>query len=380
MSHPEPESKRIIILDIIRGFALFGILLVNTPSLNTPAWMDTIDFGFQKSVYDHAVTKFIFAFAMESFYPIFAMLFGIGVAIFLSKEAHNIYKLYVRRMLFLLLIGLLHASLVWWGDILIVYAVLGLFLPFFYSWQPRNILIFIILIMFTLCGIELMQPTAENLSEQSFDTLLTYSTGSFWQITRQRIYDWVQVYFLNATPWDSLIYFLNMFAIMLLGMWAHKQKVLNMLENNFKILILTSFGIVLFTFLANILDILSPLTKLSKSIFYILLIILISRNKYMYAVLRPLANNGRMSMTNYLGFNICLSLIFYGYGLGLYGSMGPAWQMFIVVALYLIFLGFSTLWLSKFNYGPFERIWRLATYGSLAKNKKSLRNSILTQD
>ena len=80
------KSKRIIILDIIRGFALLGILLVNTPSLNTPAYMDTDDFAFKVSAADHAVTKLIFTFAMESFYPNFALLFGIGAAIFLSKR------------------------------------------------------------------------------------------------------------------------------------------------------------------------------------------------------------------------------------------------------------------------------------------------------
>jgi len=370
------ETKRIAILDIIRGFALFGILLVNTPSLNTPAYMDTDDFGFQRSLADHTVSKFIFSFAMESFYPIFALLFGIGAAIFLSKEGFGVSKLFLRRLFFLFIIGLFHASLVWWGDILIVYASLGVFLLPFSTWDAKNILKVVGVIFGTICLISISQtiwPSPEQAVAHGADTLLVYSQGTFYEITRQRIHDWVQVFFLNATPLDSLVYFLDMFGIMLLGMWVHKQNILKKLEENIKLLlflVLSAFVISVFSYVNP--DITGPIRGLSKGVLYVSLLLLITRNKYGLRFFAPLAYNGRMSMTNYLGFNICLSFIFYGYGLGLYGTVGPASQMLIVFVLYFSFLVLSSLWLRYFSHGPFEYIWRLATYNQLPQGRNNL--------
>ena len=367
------KSQRIVILDIIRGFALLGILMVNAPSLNTPAYMDTDDFAFQVSPADHAVTKFIFSFAMESFYPIFALLFGIGAAIFLSKVTPGVSKLYLRRLLFLFIIGLFHAFFVWWGDILIIYACLGSFLLYFYTWQPKNILKIIATIFGTIsiiCLSQALWPSPELLIPKGPDTLLVYSTGNFYDITLQRMHDWVRVFFLNATPLDSFVYFLDMFGIMLLGMWIQKKKILSILEENSKLLILLLLIMFILTIFCNIFpDLIWPLKGLSKGLLYVTILLLITRNNFLRRLLAPLAYNGRMSMTNYLGFNICLSFIFYGYGLGLYGSMGPASQMAIVFVLYFAFLAFSVLWLRYFPYGPFEYIWRMATYGRLPRAK-----------
>jgi uncharacterized protein len=374
------ESQRIAILDMIRGFALLGILIVNTPSLNTPAHMDTSDFAFQVSSADHVVTKIIFNGAMDCFYPIFALLFGIGAALFLSKERPSITKLYLRRLLFLCIIGIFHAFLVWWGDILIVYSVLGIFLLFFYSWQPKNILKLIGSIFAAIYLIALVQSLGPAGALGIFagpDTFLIYSQGSFYDVTIQRMHDWVRAFFLNAKPIDTFIYFLRMFGIMLLGMWVHKQKILHKLEENSKLLGL----FILFLLIINIItslfpEIIWPFRGLSRGLLYILILLGITKNKLVYKFLAPLAYNGRMSMTNYLGFNICLSIIFYGYGLGIYGSMGPARQMIIAFMLYFIFLGLSALWLSHFRFGPFEYLWRLATYGDIVKaERKILTNS-----
>jgi uncharacterized protein len=372
----QPTTERIAILDIIRGFALFGILLVNCPSLNTPAWLDTKDFGFKTSFLDTQVTNFIFSFAMESFYPIFALLFGIGAAIFLSKDSLSINKLYARRMLFLLVIGFLHAFLVWWGDILIIYATLGIFLLLFNKLKSNYLIIIclsIILSSLIISTTQILLPTPQSTAYVGPDTLLIYSEGTFAQITQQRMHDWVQVFFLNAGILDLLVYFLDMFALMLLGMWVYKNKILDKLNNNINLL----FLVITLSFLISILSYniiyLEPISGISKGILYISILILSAKNKYMYKIISPLAYNGRMSMTNYLGFNIILSIIFYGYGCGLYGSIGPASQMPIVFSLYFGFLIMSNYWLKYYNYGPFEYIWRVATYGQVYKSSTSIQ-------
>ena len=375
-----PVQSRILIIDIIRGFALFGILLVNTPSLNTPAFMDTNDFGFKTTALDHSISSFIFTFAMESFYPIFALLFGVGAAIFLSKQAPQISKLFWRRMAFLLFVGVLDAIFIWWGDILIVYALLGSLLVFFADLKTRTLGLIALAIMCIVLLLGFYENFGGNAAIERFwpETASIYAQGNFFEISVQRFRDYIQVYFLNASPIAGLAYYLDIFGIMLLGMWVHKKGILTRVHEN-KLLIakigVLSLGVaILYVILADVvglnLEVLAPLKGLSTGIFYSAVIALFSCIRIGHKLLSPLAQNGRMSLSCYLFFNLSLSLIFYGYGLGFYGSLGPAGQMPIVAALYLSSLLFSTIWLKYFPYGPFEWLWRLVTYGGISNTKK----------
>lgn len=375
-----PESQRIALIDIIRGFALFGILLVNTPSLNTPVHLDTDDFGFQTSFLDHLVTKFIFTFAMESFYPIFAMLFGVGAAIFLSKKGPGIAGLYLRRMVILLCFGLLHASLVWWGDILIVYAVLGVPLVFFADKSAKAILNSVFVIMLIIFGISIFHTFTQSAETDAhaLDATAIYALGNFADISAQRIKDYLQAFFLNDDPLSVFSYFLDMLGIMLLGMWIHKKGFLSrpLEHKNTIVKIATISGLFAFTLImlndvAHVdTNLLSPIKGLSKAIFYFSIIGLLMMSRTKSRLGKAFAAMGRMSLTSYLGFNIVLSLIFYGYGLGLYGSVGPAWQMPIVVGLYVAFIFFTSTWQKYFAYGPIEWLWRFGTYGRAPQFRK----------
>jgi uncharacterized protein len=367
-----PIKDRILTLDIIRGFALFGILLVNTPTLNTPAFMDTQDFGFQTTALDQNVSQFIFRFAMESFYPIFALLFGISAMIFLSKNNANTRMLFWRRMGFLLVVGVLHAIFVWWGDILIVYALLGSLLPFFKDLKPGRLGKMVLSLMMLIFLLQAYQSYlgAEHTKHIWPDTETIYAQGSFLKISAQRAHDYVQVYFQNAAPLETCIYFLGIFTIMLLGMWVQKKAILLDVKGNrsFFIWSTSTSLVLLFAYhslsrLGFNLEFVGVFKGLCTGIFYISLISLLCSTKSGFKVLKPLSYNGRMSLSNYLGFNIALSLIFYGYGLGLYGSLGPASQMPIVFGLYVGSLVVSAWWLKHFPYGPFELVWRLFTYG-----------------
>ena len=189
-------------------------------------------------------------------------------------------------MLFLLLIGILHASLVWWGDILIIYAILGVFLLYFYSWQPKNILKIIAAMYITICLICLSQalwPWPElnlSLGTDNFLVYNIYNNGSFYDISLQRMRDWVRIFFLNATPLGVFVYFLNIFAIMLLGVWVQKQKVLSILEENTKLLILLIIIILILSIFSHKYpDLIWPLKGLSKGMLYVSLLLLILRNE-----------------------------------------------------------------------------------------------------
>lgn len=369
-----PVQDRIIIIDIIRGFALFGILLVNTPTLNSSAFLDGSDFAFQSTAMDHLVTKIIFTFALGSFYPIFALLFGIGAAIFLSKKGPQTSKLFLRRMTFLFFIGLIDLLFIWWGDILFVYSVLGFLLIFFAGLNTKKLGMLTLGIMLIVLGLGIYQNFHAQPQISSWpDVTSIYAQGSFFEITIQRAKDYIQLFFLNMETVEVIAYYLGIFGIMLLGMWVHKKNLLKDIDKNPGLIAIIGTASASFVITYLILTEYFSITLLVPKSFkgfaaglsYISFMILFFRTRVGFYILKPLALNGRMSLSCYLAFNLSLSLIFYGYGLGLYGSMGPAMLMPIVFSLYVASLLFSSWWLKHFAFGPAEWIWRLSTYGKI---------------
>ena len=146
---PTTGSERLVVLDALRGFALFGILFANLYSFigyNTYSPEEIIALP----VLDRAVLFFIDWFVEGKFYGIFSILFGVGFALQaqrFSTAYANFFAFWFRRMVVLCCIGLLHMYLVWNGDILTLYAVLGLFLPFFLNLSNRTLLRWIVALL-----------------------------------------------------------------------------------------------------------------------------------------------------------------------------------------------------------------------------------------
>lgn len=133
-------EKRLFSLDVLRGIAISGILLVNGPTLNSPVPMDGTDFAQKVGTVNIWYGNFILNFAAGYFYPIFAMLFAVSAAIFLSKpDTKNRNALFARRLLALLFFGLLQVLFIWWGDVLIVDALFGFTLIPLASLAPKKL-------------------------------------------------------------------------------------------------------------------------------------------------------------------------------------------------------------------------------------------------
>ncbi len=237
---PVLGRERIIALDVVRGLALLGILLVNMQLFNSPVLYSTIlEMQWWTNPWDIVADYFITIFAEGKFYPVFSFLFGCGFYIFMEraeKKEGPVARLFLRRMLLLLAFGMLHIILLWWGDILHFYAVIGLFLLFFRRKSPGVLLawaivllvlpvLIVIIVTYSAAAgggaetaMEYWKSITRYAEHMLKSSLAVYSGGSFGEIYRQRMTDFsfsVQNIYLIAP---------QVLAMFLLGMYASRRR------------------------------------------------------------------------------------------------------------------------------------------------------------
>ncbi len=409
---PVQSGQRIPVIDILRGFAIFGILLVNMEFFNNSVFSYVIGLDKPNNVIDQLGRWFIAFFGEGKFYSIFAFLFGLGMAIQLHRaqeKGTRFAPFFLKRMLILLLIGLIHAYLFWTGDILILYSVLGIALVLlFRNCRPKTLFIWTlvclsipILINGALFGIvELgkMAPDGEKMMTKTFaeqeDILKsaadkadhTYAAGTFVEITRQRIGDMNYMYSL----WPFMVF--NILAMFLLGLAVGKKRIFDNIQDNLPLirkvliwgLIVGVMGNLLYVVAGESAHRFIPSAPLMISLigqtfgapalalFYMASITLLSQKPSWQPRLNPLASVGRMAITNYLLQTVICTFLFYGYGFGLYGKIGVAAGILLTVLIYLIQIPTSVWWLKRFRFGPVEWVWRTLTYGQRQPMKSSM--------
>ncbi|MBB2479739.1 MULTISPECIES: DUF418 domain-containing protein [Heyndrickxia] len=379
---PLHKEKRISTLDVLRGISLLGIVIVNIISFNAPVlyynpyewWKDG----------DAAVYKWVEIIFQSSFYPIFAMMFGYGSGILrdrIKEKGLTFSKIYIKRLLFLLLIGLLHAFLIWSGDILANYAIYGMLLMVLLELSGEvlmisGIMLFLIpnllFILYILVNAlidpntTLMYADIANVNK-AFNA---YTTGSYWEITKQRVEDW------TAVNGSSNLFFsvFSILPLMMIGAGASKMKWLqNAKTHKRKWLFLFIVSFIVGIFLKSLPVIIDSnlafklvQQSIGGTIFsfaIVAFIVLLMTNRICEKILRPIAAAGRMSLTIYLVQSIVGSLIFYHYGLGLYGGLTLLSCVMIGIFIYIIQVILAEIWFIKFQYGPLEKVWRMVTYG-----------------
>ena len=244
---PTQQVERIQIVDILRGFALFGILLVNMALFSRP--FQSILFPADPSMpwYDRAAEWLIHTLAEGKFYAMFSLLFGLGMVLLMERiqaRGGRFVPLYVRRLLALLLIGLVHAFLIWPGDILILYALVGFPLILFRKARPRTLLIWaVILIAIPLLltaastgmvalgravpegAAQIDQAFAQTEARYLQDIARAnrvYPDGNFLEITAQRVYDYGS---MGLTSFFVLGF--NVLAMFLIGAYFGKRRIFN---------------------------------------------------------------------------------------------------------------------------------------------------------
>ncbi|MGH1325682.1 DUF418 domain-containing protein [Bacillus pretiosus] len=381
------QGERIHSIDIIRGIAVLGIFLVNWPII---AGVDSRDItGIYEGI-DSYIRLFYDMFIQTKFYTIFSFLFGLGFYIFMNRAEAKTDRpktLFVRRLLILLLFGFLHYVLLWDGDILHTYAITGFFLFLFYKRKPRTILIWSIVLLsfmqlFTLVGSLLMLLVPVDELGLSIAIMPLENWGL--QIT-----DRFHSFYSEAIS-NSLIMLPETLGLFLLGLYAGKKDIFRRakeLDLKLKkwqiimfILTLPMWFIMVYFFMNN-----QPYTPFSLMgitmisgktlfIFYIVTLMRLLQKERWQTLLRPFQYVGRMALTNYISHTIVTLLIF---GLLFKNDyLAPLWVgPLFCISFYTLQIFISRWWLSRYQYGPLEYIWRLGTYGKMMPLKKKSKVS-----
>jgi uncharacterized protein len=347
---------------------------------------------------DHTALFGVAWLAEGKFYGLFSLLFGVGFAIQMDRWKEQIRHpalRFTRRLGGLLVLGLAHGLLLWMGDILAVYAVMGLFLMAFRRCRPRTLLVWAVgllavwaalwgaLGLATVMG-QLHDPGGMAAINGSMDgqaradvvrSLAAYGHGPWSSLFHLRAGELLTQYFLSVLGFGP-----HILAMMLLGLWSWRTQVFTRPGTTVNRWLgwglavglpgslacawcgaqgMTGAGMSRVP-LAYAIDMISaPALTLG----YAGLLLAGLRRPQPPSWLRILRWPGRMALTNYLMQTVVMTSVFYFYGLGLFGRVRYHWTLLLAVALWLVQIPLSRAWLSRFRFGPVEWLWRAATYG-----------------
>jgi uncharacterized protein len=416
---PVAAAERFTSIDVVRGFALLGILAMNVTSfgLPWPAYLcPPVAGGFTGLNF----AEWVFAFFVfeEKMMTIFSMLFGAGLVLLTDRaqaRGGSPAKFFYRRAAILLVFGLLHGYLLWEGDILFSYAVCGMLVYPFRKKSPRTLLLLGVLVLVPglLIGQgmsvymgkarqaaarveaaraagqtpaprdegfaqawenfrQAFEPDAKELSHE----IEVHRRGSYLKIARERalfVLIAQTVLFLAFTFWDITGRMLIGMALLKLGVFSAER------SNRFYLaLMLAGYGLG-WPFIAlecsrlikqnfgtdrliggfNWNEYFSILVALG----HVGALIFIYKSGALAWLTRPLAAVGRMALSNYLMHTLICTTIFYGYGLRLFARLDRVQLMGVVIAIWAVQLWYSPIWLKHFRFGPAEWLWRSLTYG-----------------
>ena len=394
LSQPINLKNRIHSLDLIRGFAVLGILIMNITSFSqiSMAYMNpTIVDGLEG--YNQYFHGFNFIFADTRFMSIFSMLFGAGVVLFTQRieaKGKRVAALHYKRMFWLLFFGLIHAYFIWVGDILVAYAICGSLVFFFRKKSIRTlfimaIILFLIPIIFNFMTFYGM-PADELESTFAFFHPSTEEIASQTQAMRGSYLKQMPLRMEEAMGLQTVVFMIEIFwrtsAMMLLGMILYRKGILSADKSTayYKKMIWVGFvpGLIISSiglgqvyasewsgaYVMNIGANYKFLSGLFMALGYIGLIIWIYKKGIFKKFQNRLQAAGRMAFTNYIGMSVICTLIFNGHGLGLFGTLDRLQQFLIVIAVWIVILIISPLVLKNYRFGPLEWLWRKLTYFS----------------
>ncbi len=400
---PTGRSERIRSLDVLRGFALLGILSVNIQSFSMPdsAYLNPMSYGDFTGV-NHAVwwmTHFLFDSKMMA---LFSMLFGAGIVL-MSERATNqcgsVIGLHYRRMFWLLVFGLIHAYLLWHGDILVSYALCGMVVFWLRNLKPKWLILIAVVLLMVSSGFFLMTGlTAGAFPDEPSVVQMRTDLARDWHPSQERVEEilatyrgtWMEQMRLRAiaaigaqTFLFAIFTFWRVSGLMLVGMALFKLGVFQAKRSiGFYWIgalagLLIGYSLVLCGIQRNLQSEFEGIQSLFVDsqfnywgsllvcLGYTCLVMLLCKSKWLGWIKTSLQSVGQMALTNYLLQTIVCTLLFYGHGLGWYGYLERWEQLVVVVVIWVAQMSLSPIWLSRFRYGPFEWLWRSLAYWKL---------------
>ncbi len=384
---PTPPSERIVSLDLLRGVAVLGILVINVRVFSMPELTLT-----NPNVYGEFTGLNYWSwlaghlFAELKFITLFSALFGLGIVLFIEKKENDEtgVRLHYRRTGWLLVIGLAHAYLFWYGDILVPYALCGLVLVGLRNREPLTQAKLGLLFVAVPSALELLagvtmggeavadqwEPAAATLQSE----IATYRSGWLEQFDH-RLPTAVRrqtVGFIGGSFW-------RIGGTVLLGMALYRWGVLTGERSTGFYYRLVAGGLLgVAVVLLGVLYIESRNWSAGAALYwqqfnywgsflvaggYVGLVSLYARWRPRGPLSRALAAVGRTAFSNYLLQTVVATTVFYGHGFGLFGSVDRATALGMVVVFWVVQVLLSVLWLRVFSFGPVEWLWRTLTYG-----------------
>ena len=387
---PLPLSGRVDLIDTLRAMALFGVIMMNIVSMTMFFQADIVMAKAGLADLLTGVSNLVLLQGKAR--SCFAFLFGVGFGVMLMRaevagKAFNGF--YWRRMAVLLAFGVFNQLFLFWGDILMIYALVGATLPLFRHWSDKALLrtaTVLVLVVPVLQGVWNMVfgVPVPPMTNAELETWIASAT----QVMHHAPYG-AQIVTANveamASRWanDPVhmgVYVVGVLGLFLLGMWTARRGILFNVQAHHALLrrvawIALPAGLVLSLLYASINLGWQPAQPLAgvvtasyaglplMAIGYIALFaLLLDRRGEGFK--RALAPVGRMALTNYLASGAIGALVYHGYGLGLMGKLSMAQMNLLAVAVFVVLAVFSHAWLHFYRHGPLEWLWRTCTYGT----------------
>ena len=398
---PVSSAERVEYLDVLRGFALYGVLLANI------IWMacDTVltpAAARQLPTYaaDRVVKYLVVFFIDGKFITLFSFLFAVGFTIQMQRaqqRGSTAVATYARRVAVLMLLGVAHVVLIWFGDILFVYGFLGFLLLPIRNWRPGKAMVVVacLLILFSRATFLTVQnavtegrppqAAASHPSEETQQRTLTAFRGGYTEVVRKN----VSIYWDDLFGTGIIAAMLGqVFGRFLVGLYAGKREYIHTISDYLPELRRAMPWLLVLGIVGNGASVASewardalgvsgnsvwlislrPLIEagvVSLAAFYAACIALLLRSTRWAPVLGRLAPVGRMALTNYLTHSLVYLFVLTGAGLGLIGHIGATVCFVITIVLFTVQIAFSSWWLRYNRFGPAEWLWRSLTYGQI---------------
>lgn len=399
-----PEGERIAVVDVLRAFALFGIIVTHSIDgflAGQPPSDDFMQFGAA----DEIVVELARLFTTGKFYTIFSFLFGLSFAIQLrnaEQKGAGFSGRFAWRLTVLALIALVHGAF-FTGDILIVYALLGLLLIPFRKRKTKTLFIVGTILAFNIPGMLLgaaflavPPPTPEQVqanaamqaqfAQMAQQVFAIKQSGTLAELAQSNLTFGILTKFayvvFSGRLWVT-------FGLFLLGVCAGRLEIFRDTEANrafFRKLLwpagllatVTTLAVWLYPMDQQMQSAVnlakwfaSSVQQISLSTFYVAVVTLLFWSRPLQGLLPKLAPLGRMGLTSYIGQTVFGILLFYGLGFGLLGKIGAAAAVGAAIAFFALQIVLANAWARWFRMGPAEWVWRSLTYFTLQPNRRS---------
>ena len=400
---PTQNNERETFMDALRGFAILGIFIANLAHLSFYNDDAEIVSPWMVEGWDHTIRFLHYMFIEGKFYSIFSLLFGWGIALQLKRGASrgiDAFPIVKRRLSIMLLLGALHL-LIWTGDIVFFYALLGFIMLPLRKFSNKKLLIAAVLLILSpilLYGLKMTFPILNYPTEKLYETANRVTTFFFGEMSREKYMNlmhagsWLDQLKVNMAEfffrYGYLFYVsripkvVGMFLIgYVIGRTDFYKNIIQHKKIVYKIIILgLLIGLPANYLLASYMS--SPISGeyynlqvsgLKMTIYYALgvaplaltyvgLMMLGFQTKPGNKVLQVAAPVGKMAFTNYIMHSLIGNFVFLGAGLDMMGQVGLVYFTLFGITVFIFQIIFSTVWLKYFQFGPIEWFWRSLTY------------------